>query len=138
MPNEAQAFQFLVSEVGELADALVSSVVNCRTVIPWVRNNPDRECDVEGEEGDMLRMLAVTLMERGIDPFEAMLAKFKRKGFDYEMVEKSAEGGGTNARPSTHRRSHYEVNLKRGNILIHRSRGGRVRPSGAPDREADL
>jgi len=90
MPNEAQAFQFLVSEVGELADALVSSAGNGGTGVPWVRNNPDREKDIEGEAGDVLMMLCVTLMERGIDPYEAMLAKFKRKGFNYEVAEKPA------------------------------------------------
>lgn len=78
MPNESQAFQFFVSEVGELADALVSSAGN------WTRNNPDREKDIEGEVGDVLMMLTVTMMERGIDPFEAMLKKFARKGFVYE------------------------------------------------------
>jgi hypothetical protein len=55
---------FLVSEVGELADALVSSAGN------WVRNNPDREKDIEGEAGDVLMMLCVTLMERGIPHHE--------------------------------------------------------------------
>lgn len=75
MPAEAQAFQFLVSEIGELADALVSSNGN------WVRNNPDRERSIADEAGDVLMMLYVTLMERGIDPYEAMLEKFKRKGF---------------------------------------------------------
>jgi hypothetical protein len=30
----------------------------------------------------MGRMLTVTLMERGIDPYEAMLARFKRIGFN--------------------------------------------------------
>ena len=68
---------------GELADALVSSAGK------WVRNNPDREKDIEGEAGDVLMMLCVTLMERGIDPYEAMLAKFKRKGFNYEVAEKA-------------------------------------------------
>lgn len=97
MPNEAQAFQFLVSEVGELADALVSSDGN------WVRNNPDREKSVADEAGDVLMMLYVTLMERGIDPYEAMLAKFKRKGFNYEMAEKSAEGSGADAHSSARR-----------------------------------
>jgi len=78
MPNESQAFQFLVSEVGELADALVSSSGN------WVRNNPGRERDIEGEAADVLMMLYVTLMERGIDPYEAMLNKFRQKGFTDE------------------------------------------------------
>lgn len=82
MPNEDQAFKFLVSEVGELADALVSSAGPDGKPGPdWVRNNPERERNVADEAGDVLMMLVVTLMERGIDPYEAMLAKFQRKGF---------------------------------------------------------
>lgn len=90
MPNEDQAFKFLVSEVGELADALVSaekiipgpvsSAGNCEAV-PWVRNNPGKERNIEDEAGDVLMMLYVTCMERGINPHVAMLRKFARKGF---------------------------------------------------------
>lgn len=76
--SETQAFQFLVSEVGELADALVSNAGNSA----WVRNNPGREHNVGDEAGDMLMMLYVTCMERVIDPFEAMLEKFKREGMN--------------------------------------------------------
>lgn len=78
MPNESQAFQFLVSEIGELADALVSSNGT------WVRNNPDRERNIGEESADVLMMLYVTLMERGIDPYEELLKKFKKKGFKYD------------------------------------------------------
>ncbi len=39
-PNAGQAFLFLTSEVGELADAFVHDQA------AWVRNNPDRERDV--------------------------------------------------------------------------------------------
>lgn len=79
MPDENRAFQFLVSEIGELADALVSDAGN------WTRNNPDRERSVADEAGDVLMMLYVTLMERGIDPYEAMLDKFNRKGLEIQQ-----------------------------------------------------
>lgn len=75
MPNEAQAFQFLVSEVGELADALVSSAGK------WVRNNPDQDRNPEMEAGDVLMMLYVTMSRHGIDPLKGMIRKFQSKGF---------------------------------------------------------
>lgn len=73
MPDEDQAFKFLVSEIGELGDALVSSDGN------WVRNNPDRKRDVAEEAGDVLMMLCVTLRKRGINPITAMCQKFSEK-----------------------------------------------------------
>jgi NTP pyrophosphatase (non-canonical NTP hydrolase) len=84
MPNEMQAFLFLASEVGELADALVSAPGPTSGGGKWVRNNPDRERDPADEAADVLMMLYVTMMERGIDPYAAMRAKFRRKGFNGE------------------------------------------------------
>ncbi len=75
-PDAAQAFLFLVSEVGELADAFVEQQAQ------WVRNNPDRERDVQAEIGDVLMMLTVFAATQGIDPFEAMKNKMRKKGFD--------------------------------------------------------
>lgn len=75
-PDATQALLFLVSEVGELADAHVESQAQ------WVRNN-DRERGVEDEIGDVLMMLTVFAAAQGMDPFDAMLAKFRRKGFDW-------------------------------------------------------
>ena len=74
-PDANQAYLFLVSEIGELADALVANQAK------WVRNNPERERDIEAEIGDVLMMLTVFSMEMGIDPVEAMLKKMERKGF---------------------------------------------------------
>jgi len=74
-PDAGQAFLFLTSEVGELADAFV------HTQAKWVRNNPDRERDVESEVGDILMMLTVFAATQGIDPRDAMLKKMHRKGF---------------------------------------------------------
>lgn len=47
-PNAENACLFLVSEVGELADALVSNRQE------WVRNNPEKHKDLAGEIGDVL------------------------------------------------------------------------------------
>lgn len=79
MPSDSfHALAFLMSEVGELSDALVSSAGN------WTRNNPDRERDPEMEAADVLMMLYVTMRNQGIDPLEAMLKKFQQKGFTDE------------------------------------------------------
>jgi NTP pyrophosphatase (non-canonical NTP hydrolase) len=77
-PDANQAYLFLVSEVGELADALVANQAD------WVRNNPDRERNIEPEIGDVLMMLTVCASQLGIDPVEAMVNKMKSKGFEFE------------------------------------------------------
>jgi NTP pyrophosphatase (non-canonical NTP hydrolase) len=74
-PDAGQALLFLVSEVGELADAFVEEQAQ------WVRNNPERNRNVSDEIGDVLMMLTVFADAQGIDPLDAMLAKFERKGF---------------------------------------------------------
>jgi NTP pyrophosphatase (non-canonical NTP hydrolase) len=74
-PDANQSYLFLVSEIGELADALVANQAQ------WVRNNPDRERDISAEIGDVLMMLTVFSMEMGVDPVDAMLAKMKSKGY---------------------------------------------------------
>jgi len=74
-PDANQAFLFLVSEVGELSDAFVENQAQ------WIRNNPDRERDVQAEIGDVLMMLTVFAASQGVDPLDAMLAKMARKGF---------------------------------------------------------
>lgn len=75
-PDANQAYLFLVSEVGELADALVANQAD------WVRNNPDRDRSIEPEIGDVLMMLTVFASQMGVDPVEAMLNKMKSKGFE--------------------------------------------------------
>lgn len=75
MPTAEQAFLFLTSEVGELADALVHAQSD-----GWVRNN-ERERKIEGEIGDVMCMLIVTARQLGMDPIEVMLEKFRSKGF---------------------------------------------------------
>ena len=74
-PDTNQAFLFLVSEIGELSDALVANQAS------WVRNNPDRERQIPAEIGDVLMMLTVFAATQGIDPIEAMLEKMRSKGF---------------------------------------------------------
>jgi NTP pyrophosphatase (non-canonical NTP hydrolase) len=77
-PDAGQALLFLVSEVGELADAFVEDQAE------WVRNNPERERDLPSEIGDVLMMLTVFAQQLGVDPYQAMLAKMQRKGFKEE------------------------------------------------------
>ena len=74
-PDANQAFLFLVSEIGELSDALVANQA------AWVRNSPDRDRHIPAEIGDVLMMLTVFAATQGIDPIEAMLEKMKSKGF---------------------------------------------------------
>ena len=78
-PDATQALMFLVSEVGELADAHVS------TQAAWVRNN-ERKRDVSDEIGDVLMMLTAFASECGVDPIDAMLSKFRRKGYVHDAV----------------------------------------------------
>ncbi len=74
-PDANQAFLFLTSEVGELADAFVEKQAQ------WVRNNPPRERNVEDEIGDILMMLTVFAATQGYDPLQALLHKMEKKGF---------------------------------------------------------
>lgn len=74
-PDANQAFLFLVSEMGELGDALVSSQGQ------WIRNNPERERHIPSEIGDVLMMLTVFAAAQGIDPVEALKDKMRNKGF---------------------------------------------------------
>jgi len=74
-PDANQAYLFLVSEIGELADAFVADQA------AWVRNNPEKERNVSDEIGDVLMMLTVFAMSQGIDPKQAMLDKMRSKGF---------------------------------------------------------
>jgi NTP pyrophosphatase (non-canonical NTP hydrolase) len=75
VPDDSQALLFLVSEVGELADAHVEQMAE------WIRNNANKERSVEDEVGDILMMLTAYCLSRGIDPLDCMLSKFTKKGF---------------------------------------------------------
>lgn len=74
-PDANQALLFLVSEVGELADAFVEGQG------AWVRNHPDKERDIKDEIGDVLMMLTAFAHQLGVDPLDALKAKMERKGF---------------------------------------------------------
>ena len=81
-PNPIQAFLFLASEVGELADRMVQAQSS-----DWVRNHPENKSgDPRGEIGDVLMMLTALCNALGLDPIEQMLEKFKAKGFDPEKM----------------------------------------------------
>jgi NTP pyrophosphatase (non-canonical NTP hydrolase) len=75
-PNAQEAFLFLVSEIGELADELAHGVGS------WVRNNhQDKGKGVEGEIGDVLMMLTTLATALHLDPLRCMENKMRSKGF---------------------------------------------------------
>jgi NTP pyrophosphatase (non-canonical NTP hydrolase) len=75
-PNAQEAFLFLTSELGELADELVSVVGG------WVRNNPEgKGKGLLGEIGDVLMMLTMVCFALGLDPVACMFEKWAAKGF---------------------------------------------------------
>lgn len=74
-PNADQALLFLVSEIGELADAHVHLQAE------WARNN-QHERSIQDEIGDVMMMLTVYAVAHGTDPVGCMLDKMRRKGFD--------------------------------------------------------
>ena len=76
------AYLFLVSEVGEIGDAIV------HTRDQWVRNNPDRERELKAELADAYMMLAITADLYDIDLDDALLDKMAEKGFDYRKKGK--------------------------------------------------
>jgi len=82
IPNTTEAFLFLTSEIGELADQIVS------TQPGWVRHHPDKERgadeQVEREAADCLMMLTATLFAFDVDPLTAMIEKFNSKGWRQE------------------------------------------------------
>lgn len=73
-PDSRQALLFLVSEVGELADAIVHQEAD------WVRNN-EKARSVEDEVGDVLMMLTALCIALDIDPIQCMLEKMVKKGY---------------------------------------------------------
>lgn len=73
-PSAAQALMFLVSEVGELADAHVNQEAE------WVRNN-QRERNIPDEIGDVMMMLTVYAAANGCDPVGCMTDKMGRRGY---------------------------------------------------------
>ena len=84
VPDAHSALMFLVSEIGELSDAIVSQQEG------WIRNDPDKIRDIPDEIGDVLMMLTALAICYDIDPYDAMLAKFKKKGYD--VLEDSPAG----------------------------------------------
>ena len=78
VPDATQAFLFLVSEVGELADRLVQS-----QSAEWVRNHPEaKSVDPGPEIADVLMMLTALCNALGLNPIDQMFEKFKCKNFD--------------------------------------------------------
>lgn len=77
-PEEGlDAYLFMVSEVGEVGDA----IVNTRN--SWVRNNPDRERNLGAELADVYMMLAITADLMNVDLDKALLEKMASKGYNY-------------------------------------------------------
>jgi NTP pyrophosphatase (non-canonical NTP hydrolase) len=80
-PTAEEAMLFLVSEVGELADLVVSNKQE------WVRNNPDRQRDLIHEIGDVQMMLIKTAEKLGVENTVAAMVQ--------TMYYKSAVRGNT-------------------------------------------
>jgi NTP pyrophosphatase (non-canonical NTP hydrolase) len=78
-PNNLEAFIFLVSEIGELAGAIVQSLKSL-----WVRNNDHAQDSIKDEVSDVIMMTIKTAEKFGVDPLEAMVDKWKRKGWDQD------------------------------------------------------
>jgi len=77
-PSQQEAFLFLTSEIGELADEIVQEAGG------WVRNNPQNKGKgAENEMGDVVMMLCMTAMK---DPIELMFRRWKEKGYDREIL----------------------------------------------------
>lgn len=75
VPDANQALLFLVSEIGELADAQVHGQDR------WVRNDNQKNRSISGEIGDVMMMLTVYAAAHGCDPVGCMLDKMRSKGF---------------------------------------------------------
>jgi NTP pyrophosphatase (non-canonical NTP hydrolase) len=76
-PDLKEAFNWLVSEVGELAGA-----INQTQIEGWVRNNDHTQDSVADELGDVLMMLIKTAEKAGVDVVDAMVNKWIRKGWE--------------------------------------------------------
>ena len=77
-PDPMEAFLFLTSELGEMADAMVQAKDK-----EWVRNHPLEKTSTMLEEGgDVLMMLVKTMEGLGGDPIFEMLEKWRRKGWN--------------------------------------------------------
>ena len=77
-PDLDDAMHFLTSETGEVADAIVEYKSR-----GYKRNNPQNKTkDVASEIGDVLMMSTMVAVHVQSDPITAMVAKFKRKGYD--------------------------------------------------------
>jgi len=78
-PGTVEAMLFLTSEIGELSDAIVS------TLGGWVRNNKEKENTennlsyIADEIGDVLMMLTVVADAYELDPYDCMVNKMTKK-----------------------------------------------------------
>lgn len=70
LPTTEDAFRFLVSEVGEIADCLIRTGSN-----HYVRNNPDKSIDLSSELADVIIMAAALAASVDIDIDEALEEK---------------------------------------------------------------
>jgi NTP pyrophosphatase (non-canonical NTP hydrolase) len=73
VPDDQEALLYLVSEIGELADAFVDSKSD-----DWVRNN-SKYRSISDEVADVLMMLYVFSMQRNLNPYNCLVDKMKRK-----------------------------------------------------------
>lgn len=105
MPSATQALLFLISEIGEVAEAFLTQVeglsreeegvfVSARTLgrvaddvvsrqRNWVRNGDrEKKPNIEFEIGDVLQMVCVFALTLGLDAVQALYKKLSSKGFD--------------------------------------------------------
>lgn len=73
LARQYDAYIFLMSEIGEVGDALM------RQREGWVRNNPDKEVDLADELADTYMMLWLLADSYNIDLDEALKNKLERK-----------------------------------------------------------
>lgn len=104
-PTKVQAFLFLISEIGEIAELLVEKMDLVPEALAlgeailagrraeeilgnqvWVRNNPDQKKkeDIGSEIGDALMMLYKFAEHADVLPFTALVQKMESKGWKGE------------------------------------------------------
>lgn len=77
-PNTEKALMFSETEMSEVYELLLAEEGD------WVRNNPEDKPEYNNEEfakelGDVIMMVMVAGMVRGLDPIDALIQKMENK-----------------------------------------------------------
>lgn len=91
-PNVWEALGWATAELGEVYEVLMSQSGG------WVRNNPQNhpkktDDDLAEELGDVIFMLVVAGIEKGVDPIDAMERKMRRKLQEDDLKREAEEYG---------------------------------------------